>query len=295
MLQFTRRVLREAGWGLPASVALHLTLALLFLVRLPELPSPASEQSVNVELVQPPPPEKKPQQAPKRPEQAPPPPPPQPQAFESAAARQEVKSPPEQDLPPTTPEEVQKPDEPSEAAASTDADKTEEKPSVAETQPGEQLPQTEKPSESGQLAAETAQPAQDQKAEAPKPATPAKKLTRAREIYSKDAMSDPRVKQALGKLAPKDRIIQICSIEALEQVRRHRRGAFPDMLAREGGSVSTSGLTVSDGAFRSQRKWYAIDFTCKANAETMVINSFSYNIGPAIPEGEWARRQLPKD
>ncbi|KAB2699887.1 DUF930 domain-containing protein [Ochrobactrum sp. MH181795] len=294
MLQFTRRVLQEAGWGLPASVVLHLVLATLFLVRLPALPSPASEQSVNVELVQPPPPEKKPQQqAPKTPEQAAPPP--QPQAFESASAKQDVKSPPEQDLPPAAPEEIQKPDEPSETAATTDADKAEEKPSVTEGQPSEQLLQAEKPSESGQAAAEKTQTAPKQKADTPKPATPAKKLTRAREIYSKDAMSDPRVKQALGKLAPKDRIIQICGIEALEQVRRHKAGAFPDMLAREGGSVSTTGLTVSDGAFRSQRKWYAIDFTCKVDAETMVIGAFSYNIGRAIPEREWARRQLPRD
>ena len=269
MLQFTRRVLQEAGWGLPASVALHLALALLFLVRLPNLPSPASEQSVNVELVQPPRPEKKPQpQAPKT---------------------------PEQDLPPTTPEESPKPDEPSEADAATDVEQANEKPSAAETEPAGQLLQTEKPSESGQSSTEKTQTAPKQKADAPKPVTPAKKLTRAREIYSKDAMSDPRVKQALGKLAPKDRIIQICGIEALEQVRRHKAGAFPDMLAREGGSVSATGLTVSDGAFRSQRKWYAIDFTCKANAETMVIDAFSYNIGRAIPEGEWARRQLPRD
>lgn len=294
MLQFTRRVLQEAGWGLPASVALHLALALLFLVRLPNLPSPASEQSVNVELVQPPRPEKKPQpQAPKTPEQAAPPP--QPQAFESAAAKQEVKLPPEQDLPPTTPEESPKPDEPSEADAATDVEQANEKPSAAETEPAGQLLQTEKPSESGQSSTEKTQTAPKQKADAPKPVTPAKKLTRAREIYSKDAISDPRVKQALGKLAPKDRIIQICGIEALEQVRRHKAGAFPDMLAREGGSVSATGLTVSDGAFRSQRKWYAIDFTCKANAETMVIDAFSYNIGRAIPEGEWARRQLPRD
>ena len=294
MPQFTRRVLQEASWGLPASVALHLVLATLFLVRLPALPSPASEQSVNVELVQPPPSEKKPQQqAPKTPEQAAPPP--QPQAFESAAAKQEVNSPPEQDLPPTTPEEAQKPNEPSKADEAPDADKAEEKPSATEAEPAEQLLQAEKPVESGQAAAEKAQTAPRQKADAPKPATPAKKLTRAREIYSKEAMSDPRVKQALGKLAPKDRIIQICGIEALEQVRRHQPGAFPDMLAREGGSVSTSGLTVSDGAFRSQRKWYAIDFTCKVDAETMVIGSFSYNIGRAIPEKEWAGRQLPRD
>jgi len=293
-LQFTRRVLQKAGWGLPASAALHLVLAFLFLVRLPNLLSPAPEQSVNVELVQPSPPEKKPQpQAPKTPEQAAPLP--QPQAFESAAAKQDVKSPPDQDLPLTAPEEIQKPNEPSEADAATDAVQANEKPYTAETELAGTLLQTEKPSETSQSSAEKTQTAPKQKADASKPATPAKKLTQAREIYSKDALSDPRVKQALGKLAPKDRIIQICGIEALEQVRRHKPGAFPDMLAREGGSVSATGLTVSDGAFRSQRRWYAIDFTCKANAETMVIDAFSYNIGRAIPEGEWARRQLPKD
>ena len=266
-MQFTRRVLQDAGWGLPASMALHLVLALLFLVRLPDFPSPASEQSVNVELVQPSPPEKKPQQrAPETSEQAAPPPQ-QPQAFESASAEQEVKSPPEPELPPTAPDKSQKNDEPS-----------------------EELPHTEKPSETGQIAA-----TEEQKADAPKPAPPAKKLTRAREIYSKDAMAAPRVKQALGKLAPKDRIIQICGIEALDQVRRHQPDAFPDMLAREGGSVSTTGLTVSDGAFRSRHRWYAIDFTCTVDAKTMAIDSFSYNIGSPIPEQEWNRRQLPRD
>lgn len=187
-------------------------------------------------------------------------------------------------MPPTTPEDMQKPDEPADAGAAADAKQAQE------ARPAEQLLHTEKPSAAGQIAMP-----EEQKAAAAKPATPAKKLTRAREIYSKDAMSDPRVKQALGKLAPKDRIVQICGIEALEQVRRHQPGTFPDMLAREGGSISATGLTVSDGAFRSKRKWYAIDFTCKVDAETMVIQSFSYNIGRAIPEGEWNKRKLPRD
>ncbi len=278
MLQFTRRVLQEPGWGLPASVALHLILALLLLFRLPNLPSPASEQSVNVELVRPPRPEKTPQpEAPKTPELAPPSP--QPQAFESATAKQDVKTPPAQERPPTTPEETKKAEKASDAHLETGVEQANGNSS------------TEKTELTGQIAIEKHEP----KTDASKPARPAKRLTRAREIYSKDAISDPRVKQALGKLAPKDRIIQICGIEALEQVRRHKPGAFPDMLAREGGSVSATGLTVSDGAFRSQRKWYAIDFICKANAETMVIDAFSYNIGSAIPEAEWTRRQLPKD
>ncbi|NKC23062.1 DUF930 domain-containing protein [Ochrobactrum oryzae] len=262
MLQFTRRVLQEARWGLPASVALHLMLALLFLVHLPELRTPASEQSVNVELVQPPVPEKKPQ--PKTPEQAAAPP--QPQAFESAAEKQEVKSPPEQ-----AKKSLPKP------VRSWQLKKR----NHSHRKKSRLRPKTSNGARSESRCSQTGYASQ--------------KLTRAREIYSKDAISDPRVKQALGKLAPNDRIIQVCGIEALEQVRRHQPGAFPDMLAREGGSVSATGLTVSDGAFRSQRRWYAIDFTCKIDAETMVIDSFSYNIGRAIPEGEWARRQLPTD
>lgn len=108
-------------------------------------------------------------------------------------------------------------------------------------------------------------------------------------------MADPRVKQAIGKLPAKDRVIQLCGIEALEQVRHHQPGAFPDMLARTGGSVSDSGQTVSDGAYRSKGKWYAIDFACKVDPATMAVSSFSYSIGHPIPENQWNSRQLPRD
>ncbi|MBB5701013.1 hypothetical protein FHS76_000862 [Ochrobactrum daejeonense] len=284
MRQFARRLTGETGWGVPASVGLHLMLALLLVVRLPALSAPSAEQSVNVEIV--------PQPAPK--EQAKPKQPPAaaaPQAFESAAAKTETPKPERADLPPAAPETGKNKDE-------TPPDPA---PSAELPRPGKQSADNLLRADNGTDAAASKQkvPVPDQKPALqpakPLSAQPAKRLTKAREIYSKDAMADPRVRQAIGKLPAKDRVIQLCGIEALEQVRRHQPGAFPDMLARTGGSVSDSGQTVSDGAYRSKGKWYAIDFTCKVDPATLAISSFSYSIGHPIPESQWNSRQLPRD
>lgn len=121
------------------------------------------------------------------------------------------------------------------------------------------------------------------------------KMIKARKIYSKDALSNPRVKQALGKLSPKDRVIQICGIEALEQIRHHRPDMVPDMMARTGGALTESSLKMSGGAFRSRANWYNLDFDCTINPKDMAVSSFEYAIGDTIPKKDWSRRELPAD
>ena len=120
-------------------------------------------------------------------------------------------------------------------------------------------------------------------------------MTKAKKIYSKDALSNPHVKQALGKLSPTDRVIQICGIEALEQIRHHRPDIIPDMMARTGGALTETSLKMSDGAFRSHAKWYNLDFNCEVNPKDMAVSSFQYAIGDPIPKKDWSRRELPVD
>jgi len=276
MQQLARKISAEIGWGIPSSIILHLLLAFVLLVRLPQLPT-TPEQSVNVELVPPPPPD---EEKPKQDQSQPAPPPPQAQAqklaFESASNDPKDEAPEQSDVPPATSQtkEEQQPDAQSATAedAYLAAAPAVENPPVPQPKPDQQKPAAKAASEE-----------------------PGKNFKQARRLYSKDALSDPRVKQALGKLSPTDRVIQICSIEALEQIRHQQPGAFPDMLARAGGSVSSTGLTVSNGAFRSRAQWYGVDFKCHINAEAMAIQSFSYAIGHAIPESEWGARQLPRD
>ncbi|MFD1198816.1 DUF930 domain-containing protein [Brucella gallinifaecis] len=121
------------------------------------------------------------------------------------------------------------------------------------------------------------------------------KMVKAEKIYSKDALSNPNVKQALGKLSPTDRVIQICGIEALEQIRHKRPDITPDMMARKGGNLTESSLKMFGGAFRSHANWYNLDFDCKINPQDLTVSSFQYAIGDLIPKKDWSRRELPID
>ncbi|URK87364.1 hypothetical protein LP421_28240 [Rhizobium sp. RCAM05350] len=63
-----------------------------------------------------------------------------------------------------------------------------------------------------------------------RPKRPPAELKQASELYSADTLSDPRVRQALGKLPKDRRIVQMCMIETLEQVRRARPDTVPQGL-----------------------------------------------------------------
>lgn len=103
MNQISDKRRKEIGWGVFASVVLHVAAVALFLVKLPDLQSPPEEETVNVDLV-PPPGEKAPEEKRKEEAQKPPPkpvPPPEPakppeaeeSQAENPAARRSALSP----------------------------------------------------------------------------------------------------------------------------------------------------------------------------------------------------------
>ncbi|MCA1407635.1 DUF930 domain-containing protein [Ensifer sp. IC3342] len=307
MQQFAKAPKREIGWGMPTSVALHLALAFLLLFRLPEVPpEPAKEQSVNVELV--PPPSPKPaEKPPAEPAKSSTKPSAQPQAFESASAHAEVK---EAQRPPQSQSEAQDApkavEQPKPMPSKTETamrELPEVKPAplvLATPQPdaAAQEGETEAASlENVPVPAQRPPPETAGEQESPEPPgakvdLKSDKLVPAKELFSPNALSNPRIKQALGKLPVKARIAQICSIEALEQIRNQRPGAFPDMLARA-GTISTSAVTAIGSAYRSKANWYNVDFKCEVDAEATSVVSFSLAIGGAVPKSEWDARQLP--
>lgn len=308
MQEFAKAPKREIGWGMPTSVALHLAIAFLLLFRLPELPpEPAKEQSVNVELVPPPSPkpaEKPPAEPAKssaKPSAV------QPQAFESASPHAEVK---EAQRPPQSQSEAEdtskvveqpKPTPPRTEPTAREMPEAEPAPSVLATpQPDAATQEGEAeavPLERVPVPAQKPLPEAAENQEIPEP-TGAKvdlksdELLPAKELFSPNALSNPRIKQALGKLPVKARMAQICSIEALEQIRNQKPGAFPDMLARA-GTISTSAVTAIGSAYRSKANWYNVDFKCEVDADATTVVSFSLAIGGAVPKSEWNARQLP--
>ena len=155
---------------------------------------------------------------------------------------------------------------------------------------------TREPLELSQGALEAvANPADEQRDSNIAPAESSPSLTDAKQIYSKETLSNPRVKEAFGKLLMNDRMVQICSIEALEQLRRQKAGTFPDILAPTGSVTRYTSFQVNHGAFRSQGKWYNVNFHCHVNADATAVTQFSYHIGSAILERDWNARELPRD
>jgi len=277
----------KVSWGASASVAIHLLLAILLFYTPVWRSVSETDQDIAVQLV--PPAIQKPAPQEKQMPKVPTPEAPMPQAFESASKEKaEESSEPEPSVteaashvakPPESRENILEPN----ATGNSQAQGSETTMPLTSATTGSAAHNTQR----GQLP-----PSSEGK---PAAAKASDKLERARKIYSKDALSNPRVKQALGKLPSRDRMVQICGIEALEQVRNHRSGSFPDMLAPEGGISGQNSFTIRDGAFRSKGTWYSIDFRCQVDDDAMEIKDFSYAIGKAIPRAEWKLRQLPTD
>lgn len=138
MQQNSKKRWNEVGWGVGASIFIHVAIAVLLFLKLPEWPpEPPKDEAVNVELVPPPeekppekPPEEKKAEAPKPPEKPP------------------EEKPPEQPKPPEPPKQEEKPAPPPPPPPPPEQPKPEEKPPEAPKQePPKDDQQAEKPAD----------------------------------------------------------------------------------------------------------------------------------------------------
>jgi hypothetical protein len=124
-------------------------------------------------------------------------------------------------------------------------------------------------------------------------------MVRATEFLSAGALADPRSRKAreeLKSLALGDRIIQLCNIEAMEQVHRWKAELRPDTLmayAMAGVRLSERSVEAHGGAFRSEQHWYGIRFKCEVTADRERVSAFEFAVGDEIPRTEWAVHDLP--
>ncbi|MET0359050.1 MAG: DUF930 domain-containing protein [Pararhizobium sp.] len=120
----------------------------------------------------------------------------------------------------------------------------------------------------------------------------------AKTFYSKNILADPRVRGALDKQPPQARLVQICTIEALEQARYASTAFVPEIIkvfGKNGGVITGQHLSARGGAIRSRGVWREITFDCTANATFDTITAFRFALGETIPRSAWASRRLPAD
>ncbi|MBB4235486.1 DUF930 domain-containing protein [Rhizobium esperanzae] len=177
---------------------------------------------------------------------------------------------------------------------------------MAVPEPAKALPPEAVKPEAARPEAEPAAPVQNNPpAAVMPPAAPIAPLPEefvdARQFFSDKVLADPRsrgAREALRGLAGSERNLQLCDLEALEQVRRTRPDLRPDALApyaMAAEKVSGSSVEVRGGAFRSQRKWYNIQFKCGLDAGSGKVVSFAFFVGDAIPKDQWQAHNLVAD
>ncbi|MEO5805041.1 DUF930 domain-containing protein [Devosia sp.] len=135
---------------------------------------------------------------------------------------------------------------------------------------------------------------------APKPqsATDAGGMTTATRFFTGRILDDPKnrqIKQTLPRLGPNERIIQLCNIEGLEQLRLASAGQVPDSLdpsAMNETTIIGDSLDAPGGAYRLDKKWYAVSLTCKVGGDRLSVVDFKFRIGAAIPRDQWESHNL---
>lgn len=129
-------------------------------------------------------------------------------------------------------------------------------------------------------------------ADATAPASePASGPIRATRFYAAGILThDRRIAAALTTLGGDERVVQLCNIEALEQIRVAAPQYVPDtMVAYAMADMDVRGptLTADGGAFRSRRNWFAIAFSCTVALDFSHVEAFEFTLGAPIPRDQW--------
>ena len=134
-----------------------------------------------------------------------------------------------------------------------------------------------------------------------RPRPQASVMVQATHLRSAKVLADPRsakARKTLGQLVPSERIVQLCNIEAMEQVHLWKAALKPDFLvayAMADTELSGQKLKADGAAFRSKSRWYNIGFTCEVTPDLKQVVSFAFTVGSEIGKSEWADHNLTAD
>lgn len=90
-------------------------------------------------------------------------------------------------------------------------------------------------------------------------------------------------------------MVQLCNIEALEQIKAAKPEFAPDTLvAYAFGDMNVAGgiLTAPGAAFRSRRRWWNVSLRCAVAPDYTAVTAFEFTLGDEIPKDEWEEHYL---
>jgi hypothetical protein len=152
-------------------------------------------------------------------------------------------------------------------------------------------------------------PARPSAPEAPAPSPPpsaprsqsptAPAMVRPTDMLSGKTLADPRSRQAradLATFASDERMVQLCNLEAMDQIRRWRADFQPErVVAYATAEEKVRGTTIAaDGAaFRSRKNWYNLKFKCQLAQDGESVIGFEFLVGDPVAREKWDELGLP--
>lgn len=120
-------------------------------------------------------------------------------------------------------------------------------------------------------------------------------------MLSAAAMADPRsakARRALATFSAGERPVQICNLEAMQQIAAWNAGLRPDFVvafARSTEVLMGDMLRAGGAAVHSGDAWYDLSYNCELSRGHDTVLAFEFRLGAAIPVREQDRLGLPPE
>ena len=104
-----------------------------------------------------------------------------------------------------------------------------------------------------------------------------------------------KLRATFDTIAPDEKLVQLCNIEGIEQVRRAEPGLDPDTIVPYAmADMISAGLriTAPGAALRSRRRWYRLSFTCDIAPTRDGVVAYTFSLGAEIPQSDWDAHDL---
>jgi hypothetical protein len=124
-------------------------------------------------------------------------------------------------------------------------------------------------------------------------------MIRATRMLSSKTLADPRSRKALADLATfaeSERMVQLCNLEAMDQLAAWRKSLRPDNLvayARSGETIAGDTIRAEGAAFHSGSQWYDLTFECQVAPSHDRVVAFAFQPGKPVPQKDWDELGLP--
>ena len=124
-------------------------------------------------------------------------------------------------------------------------------------------------------------------------------MIRPTEMLSAKTLADPRSRQAradLATFASDERMVQLCNLEAMDQIRKWRADFQPEQVvpyATAEEKVAGTSITADGAAFRSKRNWYGLKFKCELAPDGETVTGFAFLVGDPVARAKWDELGLP--